>query len=214
MFGFEKNKKLQGKIDRYQGELKAAIELFGDAMDYFIEHGTDETFEVKAKQLHQHESEGDDLRREIEIQMYSKSLLPESRGDMLGLIESMDKVPGQAQSILWQISTQKIELPDYLARDAIELIELSQEAVDTALDAVDDLLGRRERVRELTQIIDNNESLCDDLERKMIEKIFDSDQPLPEKLLLKELILELGEISDLCEKISDRITIFNIKQQV
>lgn len=214
MFGFNKNKKLQGQIDRYQGELKAAMDLFGDAMDYFIEQGADETFEVKAKQLHQHESDGDDLRREIEIQMYAKSLLPESRGDMLGLIESMDEVPGQAQSILWQISTQNLQLPNYLSRDAEELIGFSRETVDTVLDAVDDLLGERERVRELTQVIDNNESMCDDLERKMIKKIFDSDQPVAEKLLLKELVLELGEISDLCEKISDRITIFNIKQQV
>jgi predicted phosphate transport protein (TIGR00153 family) len=133
---------------------------------------------------------------------------------MLGLIESMDYVPGKAQSILWQIATQNIEMPDYLKMDMEELVSISRNTFFSVLTAVRDIMGKRRRVMELTQIIDNNESLCDDLERKMIRKIFQNDQPTADKILLKELVLELGEITDLCEKISDRITIFNVKRQV
>jgi hypothetical protein len=214
MFGFRKNKQLYEKLDRYYSELNEVMDLFDEAFDYFLKHGPDDKFELMVNKLHQHESEGDDLRREIEIQMYSESLLPESRGDMLGLIESMDYVPGKAQSILWQIATQNIEMPDYLKMDMEELVSISRNTFFSVLTAVRDIMGKRRRVMELTQIIDNNESLCDDLERKMIRKIFQNDQPTADKILLKELVLELGEITDLCEKISDRITIFNVKRQV
>ena len=55
--------------------------------------------------------------------MYSKALFPESRGDILGLLEAMDKVPNQAEKALLVMLTQYIvleeigavKLPDHLS---------------------------------------------------------------------------------------------------
>jgi uncharacterized protein Yka (UPF0111/DUF47 family) len=37
----------------------------------------------------------DTLRREIEEEIYRRRLLPDTRGDLLGLLESVDKIPNR-----------------------------------------------------------------------------------------------------------------------
>ncbi|MEK0368345.1 MAG: DUF47 family protein, partial [Nitrosopumilus sp.] len=45
-------------------------------------------------------------RREIEISLYEKALIPESRGDILGLLEAVDRIPNKAESVAFQMQTE------------------------------------------------------------------------------------------------------------
>ena len=46
------------------------------------------------------------MRREIEVMMYSKALFPESRGDILTLLETIDRVPNQAEAVVRMLLNQ------------------------------------------------------------------------------------------------------------
>lgn len=44
-------------------------------------------------QTHKFESKADDIREEIEALMLGKALIPESRRDIIGLLESINDIP-------------------------------------------------------------------------------------------------------------------------
>ena len=69
-------------------------------------------------------------------------------------------------------------------------------------------------MRSLLSSIDQNESHCDHIERRIIVKIFDSDIDPFLKLQLKELVLAMGEISDEADRVSKRVNIINLKRRV
>ena len=76
------------------------------------------------------------------------------------------------------------------------------------------MIKKKVGVRALLSTIDQNESHCDHIERRMITKLFDSDLQPHIKLQLKELVIVLGEISDQVDRVSKRVNIMTIKRRV
>ena len=214
MFIFKKNQRLLDRLEEYLNVAQEAIDEFIQAFKYVLKEGIDEHLEVLARQTHSKESNADDIRRKIEHEMYAKSLLPESRRDLLEIIEQLDRLPNRGESILNMFLTQQTPLIDIIKPDMIELIELSRETVKYTIEATRDCFYNTGKMKELARLIDNNESIGDRLERKMIKTIFSSDIDTGEKLIQKEFILEVGAICDLCERVSDKLVITSIKRSI
>lgn len=62
-------------------------------------------FDFLIEQAHKFESKADDIRDEIKAMMYGNALIPYSRGDIMGLLDSIDVMPSQMESSLFVIST-------------------------------------------------------------------------------------------------------------
>lgn len=214
MFIFKKNQILFERLEDYIKVNQETIDQFVEAMEYMMKKGIDEHFDLLARQTHTKESNADDIRRKIEQEMYAKSLLPESRRDLLEIIEQLDRLPNRAESILNMFLTQKTKLLDQIKPDMVELINLSQETVKFTLEATIDCLNIKGKMKEYSRLIDNNESIGDRLERKMITTIFAADIDTGEKLLQKEFVLQVGAICDLCERLKDKLVITSIKRSI
>jgi predicted phosphate transport protein (TIGR00153 family) len=165
-------------------------------------------------QAHRCESKADDIRDEVNQLMYSKALIPESREDIMGLLEMIDEIPRYFELVLNMIRTQKIDIPELIVMDIRELIRISIESCDLMIKQVDTMLKKKEGIRALLATIDHNESHCDHIERRIIGKIFDSDLDPFQKLQLKEMIVYMGEISDQVDRVSKRINIITMKRRV
>ena len=126
----------------------------------------------------------------------------------------MDRIPGSLELILNIINTQKIIIPEFIRLDIRELIRVSMETCDLMARQVDVMLKKKVGVRTLLSSIDQNESHCDHIERRIIVKIFDSDIDPFLKLQLKEMVLAMGEISDEADRVSKRVNIINLKRRV
>jgi predicted phosphate transport protein (TIGR00153 family) len=146
--------------------------------------------------------------------MYEKSLLPETREDLLMIIETIDKIPNEAEAIANDFVIQKTILFPEIKSPFMELINLSVDSVEKTLDATRDCFGKRKKIAEFNLLIDNNESLGDSLEREMISKVFETELPSGDKLIQKDLIIKLGNICDLCENVLDKIVICSVKRQI
>jgi len=122
LISFEETK-INRKIDfNYLDEYKICLESFNNAMNIYLENGLGEEFSYYVQQTHKMESQADYIRKKIEWEMYSKALLPESRGDLLGFLETMDKIPNKAESVLYQIQLQRLSLPKELKHNIKELL--------------------------------------------------------------------------------------------
>ncbi len=57
------------------------------------------------------------------------------------------------------------------------------------------------------------ESESDRIERGLIKSVFDAPGDKADKVLLKEVVLEIGAISDRAENAADRVRIVAVKRQ-
>ncbi len=212
---FRKQYQVQVLVLKYLEALKMTQDHFALALETCL---TDDQacgdFTFLSDETHRFESQADDVREEIKTLMYDKILLPESRGDIMRLLDNMDHIPRFMEIVLNMIKTQKLAIPPFLVADIRELVESSLEACNLLSLQVEDLFKRKGRIKELMAIIDKKESQCDRIERRLISDIFESDLGGFEKLQLKELVIYLGDISDHVDMLSKQVNIMNLKRRV
>jgi|GEM_PF-340297 len=214
---FGKGKIIEDKIYEYLNDVKDTKELFNKTIKRFFNGELKEhkQFIDEVISVHRKESRADDLRREIEESMYGKALLPEFRGDILRMMEALDKLPNKCESVLFMISLQNLSAPDSLKDEFVKLVDVNLESIDYAIKVVDTMFKNPSGLKEVIDKLDKIESASDKIERAMIEELFYSVKiEKCDKILLKELILEIGTISDYGEMIGDLINIINIKVKV
>ena len=209
-----KKHRLSQMVERYLKKTEECMKNFKKAVETYFEVGISKDFDEIIEKTHIAESLADDIRREIELNLYEKSLIPESRGDILGLLESTDKVLNKAQSVLYQIQTESLRIPKFLQEDFSKLVDINIEAFKNVAKAIRTLFENLREIRDITNEIDKRESSSDRLEREIIKKIFSSDIGIGEKILLKELMIETGSISDLSENVGDRLNIIAAKRLI
>jgi len=213
-FLFKKEQRVEALIYEYLDTVEHTQANFLKAFTSCIENPFCENFEFFIERTHKYESKADDIREEIKAMMYSKALIPDARGDIMGLLEAVDGIPRLFERILYIIQTQKLEIPDFLLPDIKELIRLSMECSTLMRRQAIALFNKSESIRELMNVIDTHESHCDRIERRIITKLFESKTDPFLKLQLKDLVVQIGEISDQADRVSKRINIINMKRKV
>ncbi len=214
-FLFKKQRHIEALIYKYVDSITLVQENFLKALNIYFDKGPgDREFDFMVEETHKTESRSDDLRYEIETMMYAKALIPESRGDILELMEATDNVPNQFELVLYMIQTQRLCVPEFIVIDIKDLVKVSLEICTLLVEEIKALFSESDKIDKLVSSIDQKESHGDHIERRIITKLFDSDLDTAQKILLKELILEIGEIADLVDVVSRRISIINIKRKV
>ena len=132
----------------------------------------------------------------------------------MALLAQVDEIPRSFEQILNMIQTQKISFPDFMILDIQELIRISLESCDMMAKQIDVLMKKKEGIRALMATIDQNESHCDHIERRLIIKLFESDLEPFLKMQLKEMVVVMGEISDKADRVSKRINIMTMKGRI
>ncbi len=213
-FLFKKEQQLESLITQYLENLTRTQEHFVKAMDTCLDQGLCGEFAFLIEQTHKFESKADEIKEDINVLMYSRALIPESREDIMNLLEQVECIPRIFELILHLIRSQKLKLPEFIMLDVKDLIRISVESCDLMVKQIDLMLNNRPGIRALMSTIDHNESHCDHIERSLMIKVFESNIDRIDKLQLKELIIAMGEISDQADRISKRVNILTLKRRV
>ena len=213
-FFLRKQRLIEKNVFDYLYQWKKCLEDFKAGMEIYLDEGLGEKFNYYVQQVYKTEDRADELRRKVEWEMYSKALLPESRGDILGFLETMDKLPNKAESLLYQIKLQRLEFPKELNPNLQRIVALSCEAIQLVYEAATNLISRKGGIHKLADEIGVKETECDHAEQDTIEKIFTMDIDKADKILLKEFIIELGNLTDRAEDVSERLTLLSVKRRV
>ncbi len=211
---WKKQDNVEKLLHQYFDGCDECYDLFERAFEVYFEQGLGQEFEDAVLLVHSSESKADDRRREIEYLLYGKALLPESRGDLLGLLETYDRLPNIAETVLFVLSCQQTTLPVELVDKYKQLVKINVEAYRLARKAVDALMTNPKSTLSATKEVDHKESESDRLEREMVRDIFLRDDDMGHKMLFKEYVILIGNISDRAEKVADRVGITAIKRQI
>ncbi|MFO7821247.1 MAG: DUF47 family protein [Lentisphaeria bacterium] len=214
MFMFKKNKKMLEEFDSYLQTAGELLDDFKAALDYYFENGPDDHVQNLANEIHIKESRCDDIRRHIELEIFEKSLLPESREDIFLLLERLDNLPNQAEDILRTLWTQQQELPQDTHPQVAELAELGVKMFGYIREGVKTVLGRGESIEELLTKVDTAESVGDQIQYKLVAQVFAKDMAVAEKMLCRDAIREIGALCDMADDVALLLNIINVKRRV
>ena len=89
MFGWRKENIVTKMIEEYLQECEECQGLFRNSFQTYMEKSLCQEFNTLVSNTSAAESSCDDIRRKIEASMYEKALIPESRGDILRLLENI-----------------------------------------------------------------------------------------------------------------------------
>jgi predicted phosphate transport protein (TIGR00153 family) len=208
---FNKIKNLEAQIDNYLDMVVKGGFLFKQGIKYFLEDQTEE-LESRLVSIDTTESDADNLRRKIEKKLYTETLIPESRGDVLGLLEACDKVLNKTAETLHQFS---VEIPFILPEVKsyyIELTDISVSALEEMVAAVRAYFTDTNRVRDHINKVQIFESESDKIADKLKRIVFKSDIRLSQKMHMRYFALHIESIADEAEDVCDRLSIAAVKR--
>ena len=214
LFFSRKQKQAAEIMERYNEQVLDAMKELQDAVSAYADDSDRALLAERFERVHLAEGRADDIRREIEVLMYTKALFPESRGDILGLIEAMDKVPNQAEAAVRMILNQHIPLPADLAPDIVNMVRTSCRCVEELVNAVRGLFSNFIQATVYVGKVDELESEVDRVEENLIDRIFSGGEEGYVKILLRDLVRRIANISDRAENAGDRVRIMVAKRAI
>lgn len=214
-FLFKKQIALEGLLSEYLHAVEVAQENFLHAMDTYFETGKCcPDFEFLVGETHKAESKGDDIQERIIGLLFEKALIPEFRGEILTLLESIDEVPDQFDRVLYNILNQKILLQEAIKPDLKDLVTVSLEVCTLMVDSAQSLFQPRDETDKILSKADRLESQGDYIERRIISRIFESDWDPLQKILLRDLTSAMGDIADHAVHVCRQVNLITIKRRV
>ncbi|MCK4510295.1 DUF47 family protein [bacterium] len=210
---FKQTKELTIQIDDFLDAISEGALVFRKGVVDYLS-GDLEHFEQRYRAIEALENRADDVRRAVESQLYRHSLIPESRGDVLDLLETMDDVINTAKNTM---SLFLVERPEMIPELTDEWIDLAEAAARTS-EAV--VLAARAFFRDPRSVNDHlhkvyfHEKEGDKIAMDLKRKIFETDVDLSRKIHLRYFALNVDRVSDAAEDVADRLSIYAIKRTV
>ena len=103
---FQKTSDLENKVDSFFLKLAEAGVIYRLAVRNYLREGLSKAYKTQFEKECDIETRDDTIRSEIKQAIYSDMLIPDSRGDVLGLLETADEVFSLMKTSLWAFSIE------------------------------------------------------------------------------------------------------------
>jgi uncharacterized protein len=210
---FAKTRFIESKIDAYLDHASEVGLLFREAIKDYL-GGRHEEFERRRKQVSGLEKEADEIRKEVERQLYAETLIPDARGDVLGILENTDAVINTAKETLTLLSVQRPRIPKDLNADYVELADHGCQSVQELVMGIRAFFRSAPTVTDYVHKVHFWEKEADKVGERLKRKIFDSDLELARKLHLGDFVVHVDTLADEAEDVSERLAISAIKRTI
>ena len=212
---FSKSKDLQASMDGFIDRVEKAGLIFYEGLKAYLS-GKMERFEEYSNELTELESKADAVRRDIKYKLYAHMLIPESRGDVLGVLETLDDVIDTTEKVLEHFSIETPEIPEFLKDDFLDLTELSYKSVEELAKASRAFFTELKLVNNYVNKVHFYEHEADKLEKILKRKIFNSDKikDFSKRVHLRYFTEKIAFLSDEAESVAERLAIYAIKRRI
>jgi predicted phosphate transport protein (TIGR00153 family) len=211
---FKSSKALQAIVDEYLDTISQGLLLFQMGVKNYLDKNQPD-FEHHLEKIATMEHSADQLRRKIENDLYSHSLIPEHRGDVLGLIENADNLIDTAKETLNQFSVELPYVPEDLAAEYKKLTDTCIEAAEHIVKATRAFFKDLHSVNDHSHKVYFYEKEADVISDRIKRQVFRrTDLDLSQKIHLRYFALHIERLSDEAERVADRLAIYVIKRSI
>lgn len=210
-----KAKTLELEIEQYLGLIDQSALLLEEAIKRYLK-GSFQEFEKKSAEVKETERQADELRRQITHRLYAEMLIPDSRGDVLGLLETTDNLADVAKRVANHFSIEKPEVYPFLKEDFEELTGISIKAVLELTLAVRAFFRDVYRVTEHLDKVHFWEHEADEIEDRLKRKAFEAPdiKEFSKRVHMRFFAERISLLADEAEAVAERLAISAIKRNL
>ena len=205
---------IENEIDRFLDLASESGLIFMQGINAYLINKLD-NFNDHLSHIVETEKKADVLRRTIEDLLYRRTLIPESRGDVLKLIERMDALLGQFKGVMFRVDIERPIIDPQFHEELKALNNCVVQAVEAAI------LSLRAYFKDISQVADHMhkvsfwETEADKVSIKLQKAIFGNKElGLDLKMQLRDLVKHIDKIADQAEDMADSLAIYVIKRSL
>jgi len=210
----KRNLGIEKQIDDFLDQVSESGLLFRQGVDNYLADNM-EAFENKLQQITETEHQGDSLRRDLEVTLYTQTLIPESRGDVLELLESMDSLLDQFKGALWRFDIEYPEVCSEFHDDFKELVKNVSEAVESIVRSsrafFKDISAVADHMHKVSYWETESDKVSTRLQRAVFRR---EDLRLSHRMQLRDFVRHIDKIADRAEDVADSLSIYVIKRSL
>jgi len=210
---FNKTKDLVLKIDNFIDMAVTAGMHLRSAVSMYMEERMEE-FEERVSIIRDLEKRADDLKRDIVSQLHVQTLIPELRGDVLEILEGLDRIIDRVKYTAMAFSIEKPVIPDPVRKYFCDLVEPVFKSIEALTFGARAYFYQVNAVRDHLNMVSFYEKESDSLSERLKRDVFARDLELGCKIQLKYFIIYIDSLSDDAENVSGRLSIATIKRIV
>lgn len=189
-----------------------ATKSLGGFINCYLKFGKNcENEDSMFKDIKRIEHDADEIRRYIISEIHKGLFLPDMREVIHSLSESIDKIVNKCESVSKIIDYQKPNIPGKIKEKIILQLDAVQKAAEVFSNSVRELFENLDNVQSLILEVEKFEHEEDMIEEELLKEIFSLDIHLSEKIQLKELVINIGDIVDRTEDASDVLEVLLLK---
>jgi hypothetical protein len=202
------------QVDEFLDKVSESGILFKLGVDAYLK-GNIESFTKKIEDVTSVEHAGDALRRDLEERLYTQTLIPESRGDVLELLESMDGLLDRFKGALWRFDIERPDIYPELHDDIQELATCAVESVEAMVRSARVFFKDVSAVADHLHKVSHWETQSDKVATRIQKHVFKKpDLHLSYRMQLSDFIRHVDKIADRAEDVADKLRIFTIKRSL
>jgi len=211
---FKRELGVEKQIDSFLNLVVRSGLIFSQGAEAYLK-GNKTDFQRKLKEIVEVEHAGDDLRRSIQQYLYTKTLIPESRSDVLQLLENMDSLLDRFKGALWRMEIENLDIEEDFHEDFLLLIKVVVETVEAIVRAVRAFFKNISTVADHLDKVYYWETESDKISTRLQSAIFRKEElRLSHRMLQRELARHLDKIADRAEDVADNLNIYVIKRSL
>ncbi len=213
MFRSRKVNQSINDLDTYMAHLDECSLVFKNGVKHFLD-GSSEEFQDNLKTMTQLRDTTTELRRNIENEFYSLSMLSENRVDLMQLLERLDRIADLLFKNLWQYEIEVPFFPAEMTVDFLKLIEISSLAVEGSVEAAKNFFREPRHITEKVHRIYYFEKEVMKQAQTLKRQVFHEMEnlKLSQKFHLRYFTLHVEELAEEAVKVADLLSIMVIKQ--
>ena len=205
---------IEAQVGDFLDQVSLSGLIFRQGCEYYLS-GNAEDFERKLQEIADCEHAGDDLRRSINEHLYTKTLIPESRGDVMELLENLDSLLDRFKGTLWRFKIERPDICEDFHPDFRLLINTVIEATEALVTSCRAFFNDISSVSSSLHKVSYWESESDKISTRLQTAIFaKKDLRLSHRMQQRDFARSLDKTADRAEDIADRLNIYVIKRSL
>ena len=152
MFGLKKTNKTISDLDSFLDYLDECVLIYKSGIKNYLE-GNKKDFDDNLESITRLRDTTTDLRRTIENELYTYSLVTDQRVEIMQLLERLDMIITLLHKNLWQYEIEIPFFPSEINVDFLKLVEVTGLAVEGTIQASRDYFKAPRFVNEKTHRI-------------------------------------------------------------
>lgn len=209
---FKRSGRLIHEIDEFLDRCAEAVLLLESTVQQYFAQGADGSLELRVEHMRSIEERADELRRSVANTMYTEMLMPDSRGDVLDLLDAIDGGLDESVHVLVKLAIERPEIPGAFRGDSEALMREVSSASKALLGAARVYFKDPLAVRGEVHPVSFHNKEATNVGLRLGRAIYDSDLPLERKTQLGDFLTAVRGLAATAEDVAERLVIYSVKR--